>query len=150
MCFDVPCTDAFPFPSILLVMVGTALIFVITVRCLALMLLAVGFVRKVRTARKGARVFRFVRHFAPPSKFAKKTSPIMESRILCSTTTIGGAIMDTIFEVKIKSLEVAVDRQALRIKLDGNQVFKVSHAEIKSLVLLVISKVKQLQAKEIQ
>ena len=34
--------------------------------------------------------------------------------------------MDTIFEVKIKSLEVAVDRQALRIKLDGNQVFKVS------------------------
>lgn len=74
----------------------------------------------------------------------------MESRILCSTTTIGGAIMDTIFEVKIKSLEVAVDRQALRIKLDGNQVFKVSHAEIKSLVLLVISKVKQLQAKEIQ
>lgn len=59
--------------------------------------------------------------------------------------------MDTIFEVKIKSLEVAVDRQALRIKLDGNQVFKVSHAEIKSLGLLVINKVKQLQAgKEIQ
>lgn len=58
--------------------------------------------------------------------------------------------MDTIFEVKIKSLEIAVDRQALRIMLDGNQVFKVSHAEIKSLVLLVISKVKQLQAKEIQ
>ena len=58
--------------------------------------------------------------------------------------------MDTIFEEKIKSLDVAVDRQALCIKLDGNQVFKVSHAEIKSLVLLVISKVKQLQAKEIQ
>lgn len=58
--------------------------------------------------------------------------------------------MDTIFEVKIKSLEVVVDRQALRIMLDGNQVFKVSHAEIKSLVLLVINKVKQLQAKEIQ
>lgn len=73
----------------------------------------------------------------------------MESRILCSNTTIGGAIMDTIFEVKIKSLEVVVDRQALRIMLEGNQVFKVSHAEIKSLVLLIISKVKQLQAKEI-
>lgn len=58
--------------------------------------------------------------------------------------------MDTIFEVKIKSLEVVVDRQALRIMLDGNQVFKVRHAEIKSLVLLVINKVKQLQAKEIQ
>ena len=59
--------------------------------------------------------------------------------------------MDTIFEVKIKSLEVAVDRQALRIKLDGNQVFKVSYAEIKSLVLPVINKVKQLQeSKEIQ
>lgn len=57
--------------------------------------------------------------------------------------------MDTIFEVKIKSLEVVVDRQALRIMLEGNQVFKVSHAEIKSLVLLIISKVKQLQAKEI-
>lgn len=58
--------------------------------------------------------------------------------------------MDTIFEVKIKSLEVAVDRQALRILHNGSQVFKISHAEIKSLVLLVISKVKQLQAKEIQ
>ena len=45
MCFDVPCTDAFPFPSILLVMVGAALVFVIAVRCLALVLFAVGFVR---------------------------------------------------------------------------------------------------------
>ena len=64
MCFDVPCTDALPFPSILLVMVGTALKFVIAVRRLALVLLAVGLVRKIRTARKGARFFRFVRHFA--------------------------------------------------------------------------------------
>lgn len=75
----------------------------------------------------------------------------MESRIRCSTITIGGAVMDTIFEIKIKSMEVAIDRQALRILHDGNQVFKISHAEIKSLVLLVINKVKQLQeSKEIQ
>ena len=45
-------------------MVGTALIFIITVRCLALVLLAVGFVRKVGTAREGAWFFRFVRHSA--------------------------------------------------------------------------------------
>lgn len=64
MCFDVPYTDSLPFPSILLVMVGTALIFVIVVRRLALVLLAVGLVRKVGTAKKGARFFRFVRHFA--------------------------------------------------------------------------------------
>jgi len=75
----------------------------------------------------------------------------MESRIICSTTTIGGAVMDTIFEIKIKSLEVAIDRQALRILHNGSQVFKISHIEIKSLALLVINKVKQLQeSKEIQ
>ena len=59
--------------------------------------------------------------------------------------------MDTIFEIKIKSLEVAIDRQALRILHNGSQVFKSSHIEIKSLALLVINKVKQLQeSKEIQ
>ena len=62
MCFDVPCTDAFPFPSILLVMVGTALKFVIAVRRLALVLLAIGLVRKVGTARKCARLLRFMWH----------------------------------------------------------------------------------------
>ena len=49
--------------------------------------------------------------------------------------------MDTIFEIKIKSLEVAIDRQALRILHNGSQVFKISHIEIKSLALLVINKV---------
>ena len=47
--------------------------------------------------------------------------------------------MDTIFEIKIKSLEVAIDRQALRILHNGSQVFKISHIEIKSLALLVIN-----------
>ena len=64
MCFDIPCSYPLPFPSILLVVVGTALKFVIAVRCLDLVLLAVGFVRKIRTAREGARFFRFVRHSA--------------------------------------------------------------------------------------
>lgn len=54
--------------------------------------------------------------------------------------------MDTIFEIKIKSLEVAINKQSLRILHNGSQVLKVSHAEIKSLALLVINKVKQLQA----
>ena len=151
MRFDVPCTDALPFSSILLVVVGTALIFVVAVHRLALVLCTVGFVRKIWTAREGARFFRFVRHTALLHSSRKKTSPIMESRIICSTTTIGGAVMDTIFEIKIKSLEVAIDRQALRILHNGSQVFKISHIEIKSLALLVINKVKQLQeSKEIQ
>ena len=64
MCFDVPCTDALPFSSILLVVVGTALIFVVAVHRLALVLCTVGFVRKIWTAREGARFFRFVRHTA--------------------------------------------------------------------------------------
>ena len=39
--------------------------------------------------------------------------------------------MDTIFEIKIKSLEVAIDRQSLRIMHNGSQVFKIIHIEIK-------------------
>ena len=64
MRLDIPCSYPLPFTPIFLVVVGRTLIFVVAVRRLALVLLAVGFVRKVGTAREGARFFRFVRHFA--------------------------------------------------------------------------------------
>ena len=43
-------------------MVGTALKFVIAVRRLAFMLVAIGLVRKVGTSRKSARLLRFMWH----------------------------------------------------------------------------------------
>lgn len=54
--------------------------------------------------------------------------------------------MDTIFEIKIKSLEITADKQSLRVLLDGSQIFKIGHAELRSLIMLAVAKVKQLQA----
>ena len=68
MFFYISCPDTLPLRAVLLVMLGRALEFVITFSRLLSVLLAIGAVRKIRTAGKGARLFRFMRHYFPPYK----------------------------------------------------------------------------------
>ena len=62
MRLDKPCSYPLPFTPIFLVVVGRTLIFVVAVRRLAFMFVAIGLVRKVGTARKCARLLRFMWH----------------------------------------------------------------------------------------
>ena len=62
MRLDIPYSYPLPFTPIFLVVVGRTLIFVVAVRRLAFMFVAIGLVRKVGTARKCARLLRFMWH----------------------------------------------------------------------------------------
>lgn len=64
----ITCPDTLPFRAVLPVMLWRALVFVIAFSRLLFVLLAIGAVRKAGTARKGARLFRFMRHNFSPHK----------------------------------------------------------------------------------
>ena len=62
----IPCPDTLPFRSVLLGVVGRALVLIVLLLCLLPMLFAISPVRKVRTVRIGTGFLWFVRHTHPP------------------------------------------------------------------------------------
>lgn len=68
----IPCPDALPFRAVLLVMLGSTLIFIVIVCHRLPVLIAISAVRKTRTAGKGARLIRFMRHTLLPIEKAHR------------------------------------------------------------------------------